>query len=108
MSDLRIDLDELRRAAASVRTVVSIFSHVEPVAHEVAGLTGYEGLAHRVHEFADSWDIARARLSERLAFIADALGAVADTLEHVDLELKDAIGAAAMPVARQVGGGDGR
>lgn len=104
MSRLRIDLEELHRAADAVTTVVSNFSRAEQVSHEVAGLTGHEGLTNRVREFADGWDVARSRISERLVFIANALGAIADTLEDVDLELQDAIGSIELPSADGGGG----
>ncbi len=103
MTSLHLDLVALTAAASRTDQIRTNFAAAQSVAHDVAGLTGHDGLAGRVREFADSWDVSRERLSEGLEFLGEALRAVVDTFSELD-------GALAARVAATDGhsGGGGR
>ena len=84
MSDLRFDGDSLRAAATRVRHVVESFASAGSDAHDAAEYVGHAGLAGRVREFADGWDIHRAKFTEELHKMADLLEAVDDTFTDLD------------------------
>ncbi len=84
MSDLRIDGDSLREAARRIREVVDSFATLGSDAHDAADQVGHGGLASRVKEFADGWDIHRGRLGDELQQMADMLDAVDDTFTDLD------------------------
>lgn len=87
MADLRIDVAELTASASRAERIASEFSTAECIADETAGYTGHDGLAGKVHDFADKWDIARGKLEENLTTIADYLRAVVDTFDDLDTDL---------------------
>lgn len=87
MADLRIDVAELTASASRAERIASEFSTAERIADETAGYTGHDGLAGKVHDFADKWDIARGKLEENLTTIADYLRAVVDTFDDLDTDL---------------------
>ncbi len=84
MSDLRIDGDCLRDAAIRIREVVDSFGTAGADAGDAATYVGHGGLARRVKEFANGWDIHRGRLSDELRQMADTLEAVVETFTDVD------------------------
>ena len=84
MADLTIDYDELDRARIDIDNAASTFSRADRVSSDIAGLVGHGGLAGKVNEFADSWDISRGKLQDSLEFIADSLQAVVDTFTELD------------------------
>ena len=92
MTNLRIDAQSLRVAASRAREIRSRFAAAQNIAYATAELTGHDGLANKVREFADAWDVSRARLTERLEHVAESLQAVTDTFELLDGELRDAVG----------------
>lgn len=88
MADLRIDVAELTASASRAERIASEFSTAERIADETAGYTGHDGLAGKVHDFADKWDIARGKLEENLTTIADYLRAVVDTFDDLAASLE--------------------
>jgi hypothetical protein len=84
MSDLSIDGDSLREAARRIREVVDSFATAGSDAHDAADYVGHGGLASRVREFADGWDIHRGKFSDELRQMADMLEAVDDTFTDLD------------------------
>jgi hypothetical protein len=84
MSNLLIDGDSLREAARRIREVVDSFATVGSDAHDAADYVGHGGLASRVREFADGWDIHRGKYSDELRQMADMLQAVDDTFTDLD------------------------
>lgn len=84
MANLNIDYDELLRARTDIDDVVSSFSRADAVSSDIAGLVGHSGLASKVDDFADSWDISREKLRTSLEFISDSLTAVIDTFKELD------------------------
>ena len=84
MSDLRVDGDSLRDAARRIRDVVDSFSTTGTDAHDAANYVGHGGLASRVKEFADGWDVHRGKFSDELRQVADALEAVDDAFTDLD------------------------
>lgn len=87
MADLRIHVAELTASASRAERIAIEFSTAERIADETAGYTGHDGLAGKVHDFADKWDIARGKLEENLTTIADYLRAVVDTFDDLDTDL---------------------
>lgn len=87
MSDLKIDVGEVLASASSAERIAGDFSAAERIADETAGYTGHDGLAGKVRDFGDKWDIARGKLEDNLTFIADYLRAVVDTFEDLDTDL---------------------
>ncbi|MBO9578390.1 MAG: hypothetical protein J7480_06420 [Microbacteriaceae bacterium] len=87
MSDLSLDYDVLTAAAVRMDQILATFAGAQSVAHDTAELTGHDGLAAKVREFADAWDLSRARLVEELGFIGEAFRAVNDTFQCLDDEL---------------------
>ncbi|GAA4067731.1 hypothetical protein GCM10023065_20460 [Microbacterium laevaniformans] len=91
MSDLKIDVGEVLASASSAERIAGDFSAAERIADETAGYTGHDGLAGKVRDFGDKWDIARGKLEDNLTFIADYLRAVVDTFEDLDTNLASAL-----------------
>lgn len=91
MADLDIDYNELDRARREIDRAASTFRRADRVSSDIAGLVGHGGLAGKVNEFADSWDITRDKLQESLEFIADSLQAVVDTFTELDMEQAKAL-----------------
>ena len=91
MSDLKIDVGEVLASASSAERIAGDFSAAERIADETAGHTGHDGLAGKVRDFGDKWDIARGKLEDNLRFIADYLRAVVDTFEDLDTNLASAL-----------------
>lgn len=91
MSDLKIDVSEVLASASSAERIAGDFSAAERIADETAGYTGHDGLAGKVRDFGDKWDIARGKLEDNLTFIADYLRAVVDTFEDLDTDLASAL-----------------
>lgn len=91
MADLKIDESELRVSAARARVIASDFAGAERLADDIAGSTGHDGLATKVREFGDNWDIARGRLQKSLQHVSDVLTAVVDTFNDLDTDLSQAV-----------------
>ncbi|MBO1902733.1 hypothetical protein J4H92_12335 [Leucobacter weissii] len=86
MSDLDLDFDSLRRSAAAAQRVAGYLARAERVSDEAAGHTGHEGLAAKVRDFGQKWDITRNGLEEALEFIAEFLASLVQTFEELDRE----------------------
>ena len=84
MSDLRFDGNSLREAATRIRQVVDSFATAGVDARAAAAYVGHVDVARRVREFADGWDVRRAKISDELGQIADTLDAIDDTFTDVD------------------------
>lgn len=84
MANLSIDYDELNRARIDIDDVLSSFSNADKVSSDIGGLVGHSGLASKVEEFSDSWDINRDKLKESLSFISESLTAIIDTFTELD------------------------
>jgi hypothetical protein len=99
MSDLSFDGDSLREAARRIREVVDSFATAGSDAHDAADYVGHGGLASRVREFADGWDVHRGKFSDELREIADMLEAVDDTFTHLDNHIAEKVREATATVA---------
>ncbi|GAA3018627.1 hypothetical protein [Microbacterium dextranolyticum] len=91
MADLNIDVTELTTSASRAERIASDFSTAERIADETAGYTGHDGLAGKVRDFGDKWDIARHKLEENLTTIAQYLRAVVDTFDDLDTNLASSL-----------------
>ena len=99
MSDLRIDGDSLREASRHIRDVVDSFATAGSDAHEAVDYVGHGGLASRVKEFADGWDIHRGKFGDELRQMADMLEAVDDTFADLDNHTAEQVRQATATVA---------
>lgn len=99
MSDLSIDGDSLREAARRIREVVDSLATVGSDAHDAADYVGHGGLASRVREFADGWDIHRGKFSDELHQMAGMLEAVDDTFTDLDNHIAEKVREATATVA---------
>lgn len=84
MADLRIDYDELDRARHDIDDAATTFSRADRVSSDIASFVGHGGLASKVNDFADSWDISRDKLRDSLEFMADSLQALVETFKELD------------------------
>lgn len=84
MSDLTIEGEALHAAATHVQSVVDSFATAGADAHEAAEYVGHHGLAGTVRDFADGWDIHRARYCDELRQIVAMFEAVDDTFADLD------------------------
>ena len=101
MADLQLDFGELNSLKSTVDTVSSTFARAERVSEDVAGYTGHDGLAGKVREFADNWDIGRGKLQANLDYVSEAIKSIVDTFTDLDQGLADAAGqlAPTLPVS---------
>jgi hypothetical protein len=88
--------------------VVDAFSTAGADSHDAADYVGHGGLASRVREFADGWDIRRGEFSEELRHLAAMFEAIDDTFTDLDnraaSELRDATAAVTRAAGRAVHG----
>ncbi len=92
MANLNIDYDELNRARTDIDDVRSSFSRADRLSSDIAGLVGHGGLASKVNDFADSWDINRDKLNESLTFVSESLTAVVETFMELDAAQAKSLG----------------
>jgi hypothetical protein len=104
LADLEIDYGRLDALIANLSTVRSEFESAERFAEQTAELTGHDGLASVVRDFAAKWNVRREELLGELLTISDASEAIRDTMRELDLELADA---AAQTLPDHVAGGGG-
>ena len=107
MADLVVDFDELVSARSRIDHAVSTFQGVERVGHDISALVGHSGLASKVNDFADSWDINRGKLTEALEFVIESLTAIIDTFRELDEAQAKAATATTTPAANQPSNSDG-
>ena len=109
MPDLVVDYDELISARTHIHTAVSTFGGVETVGHDISGLVGHSGLASKVNDFADAWDINRRNLTEALEFVTESLTAIIDTFQELDkAQAKAATVTPAVAATQPSGSGGGK
>lgn len=84
MADLTLDYDELDRARVDIDDAARTFARAGKVSSDIAGLVGHPGLASKVNEFENAWDISRDKLQGSLETMADTLKSVVDTFREID------------------------
>jgi len=110
MPDLAIDYTRLDALLSNLSLVRSEFSSAEHFASQTADLTGHDGLAGVVRDFAVKWSLRREELLAELQTIADAAESIRDTMRELDIELADAAEQVAPSLGLASGGtsGDGK
>ena len=88
---IALDYDALRSARADIDRAAEHFGSADTVSADIARVVGHSGLASKVGDFADSWDISRERLQEGLEFVASYLTAIIDSFTELDQAQADAI-----------------
>ncbi|MEO8094900.1 MAG: hypothetical protein ABI632_08205 [Pseudolysinimonas sp.] len=84
MSNLDIDYGELAKARGDIDAAHTTFTRAGKVSSDISGLVGHPGLASKVDEFSDSWDINRKKLESSLEFISESLTSIIDTFRELD------------------------
>lgn len=84
MADISLDFDRLTAVANDAEDLARDFAQIEDATRDFRGLTGNDELENRLHEFAHSWDIARAELRSHLEDLAGYLLRIVQ--EYSDLD----------------------
>lgn len=87
MSDIRIDFDRLSRAHDRLTTVVNDFEGAGELGAQLPGAVGYPPLMSVTDQFRSAWSVRRGELADELRFLDDAVVAIRDTFQELDLEL---------------------
>jgi len=87
VSDLRIDFDRLERAETRLATVIAEFDAATPAQDALIGAVGHGQVESAVRDFRSAWDIRREEYGQELRTMRDAVIAIRDTFQAVDVEL---------------------
>ena len=90
MSDLELDLTELRAAKSRVVGALATFQSADRVGDDLGALTGEYRLERTVSDFAGNWDYNRGKLEEQLTTVRDWLQAIDETMTELDQSMADA------------------
>lgn len=88
---LKVDLDQVRAAAAAIEQIKREFDAAEGITDGYRGSIGSGRLANRLDEFSDNWRIHRKRMTEDLQKFAEWSRAAADAYHGIDEELAKAL-----------------
>lgn len=91
MPDLLLDLPTLEQLHWDLTMVVANFYDITPISKQLSGAVGDDGLAGKVQDFADGWDIRRTKITEAMQAIDASVKAIHDTFSQVDAELAAAV-----------------
>lgn len=89
MADVQIDYTAIQHSRSQVDSAISTLQQAGAMSADLAALVGHDGLASKVNEFADDWDINRGRMIEELSAISDTLQAIVDTFSDFDQRAAD-------------------
>jgi hypothetical protein len=87
VTDLRIDFDRLERAETRLAAVIAEFDAATPAQDALAGAVGHGQVEIAVTDFRNAWSIRREEYAQELRTIQDAVVAIRETFEAVDVEL---------------------
>jgi|TARA_B100000678_G_scaffold226457_1_gene194228 hypothetical protein len=87
VADLRIDLDGLESADVQLGRVERAFEHSDSIAAGVADLVGHSGLAGKLSEFSNAWDLHRDDMLTGVRAVRKTVRKVHDEFAAVDREL---------------------
>ena len=87
MTDVRMDLAQLESTARMAKGLATTFDQAQDFADDLGGLTGHDGLADKIEDFGDKWDIAREKLRDNLRSQADFMQAIVDTFRDLDKKM---------------------
>lgn len=91
MADLKLSddiLDTLRSGLQSIADQIKSSSNFE---HDIAGLTGHDGLNSKVSSFAGNWSAHRGKMIDATLQVHDEVKTIADQFDKLDAELKGAL-----------------
>jgi hypothetical protein len=95
VSKLVLDLPTLNKLSQDLTAVANTFNGAAPVSHQLSEAVGDDGLtaglAGRVGDFADGWDIRRAKITEAMVAINASVKAIHDTFSQVDTALANVL-----------------
>lgn len=91
MSDIELDLTELRIARSRVESALETFRDADRVGDDLADLTGEHRLAGKVRDFAGNWDHNRGKLEEQLVTVRDWLDEIEQSMTELDHSMADGV-----------------
>jgi hypothetical protein len=91
MSDLKLDVDDVRALGSSLKTIGDEFDGANAHSDRVADAIGHDGLAGAVHDFAHDWDDKRAKMVANIKTLGSAATTVAETFTKADGQLAKAL-----------------
>lgn len=91
MSDLILDIDELKDLYLDLSNVRVSFGSIDEVSKSVADAVGHGGLEKKVRDFATKWDDRRDKIVSSLDALAESARSVATTFRDVDQGMGDAL-----------------
>lgn len=91
MSDLKLDLSELRQLGAELAQVQSAFENADTDASALSSAVGDSNLSGKVHDFASGWSHKRDAMAASVKALHELLQNMTDGFTKLDGELAKAI-----------------
>jgi hypothetical protein len=91
MADLKISDEILNELQQGLQSIADQLKSSANFGHDIAGLTGHDGLSSKVSSFAGDWDVHRGKMVESTLKVHDEVKTISDGFEKLDTELKGAL-----------------
>lgn len=90
MADLKISDDILDSLRSGLQTIADQIKGSSNFEHDIASLTGHDGLNSKVSSFAGNWSVHRGKMINSTLQLHDSVKTVADGFDKVDSQLASA------------------
>ncbi|MEI2809518.1 MAG: hypothetical protein V9F00_04775 [Nocardioides sp.] len=94
MSELKLDIDELRRLYVDLIHASSEFTSVEHDVQDLLGVVGHPRVESAVRSFSSSWSVQRKEIVAGIDALWNSTGAVISSFNELDLGIAAQIEAA--------------
>lgn len=91
MTDLRLDVEELKQLYLDLLNVSTGFSSIDQVSKNIASAVGHDALEAKVRDFATKWDDRRQKIITSVDAVAESARSIATTFRDVDKGMADAL-----------------
>ena len=91
MSDLKINMDQLRGLASDLKAIADEFKDADNNSEDAASATGDDELRDKVQDFADKWRVKRDEMGGNVTKLQGIIQQVVDTFTQVDDDLAKAL-----------------
>jgi hypothetical protein len=91
MSDLKIDIQQLRDSAKALKLISSEFTDANDNSDTLADAVGHSDLADHIRTFAHNWDYRRSEIVKVVGDLEKKMAETADGFEKVDKNLADKV-----------------
>jgi hypothetical protein len=91
MDKLKVDTQSLRDTAAALKLIKTEFDDANANSDTLADAVGEPGLASRVRDFAQNWDMRRKDMVDKIATLEKNISDGADALDKTDKQLGDSL-----------------